>query len=109
MESYLKPVLKRAMHLDWSLSRVNNLIKNIYDILKQNEVFIHFNQISGELGERLTSAFWLISDTVERFNWYRFPLKMKKILPIIINVAQVPVVLDCFGSTACVRGSFKKV
>lgn len=79
-----------------------------FDFMKSG-TSIYADEILGELGERLTQAFWVISDTIEQFKWYRFPLNIKRLLPMIINEVHVPVVLNCFGSTACVRGSFKNV
>lgn len=65
--------------------------------------------MSGELGERMAGAFENISEVIEQLNWYMFPRRIQKMLPIIINVAHVEVVLDCFGSTACLRESFEMV
>lgn len=62
-----------------------------------------------ELGERLTGAFGGICDEIENFNWYAFPIKVQRMLPVILIDAQEPVVLKCFGSISCVRDVFKRV
>lgn len=42
-------------------------------------------------------------------DWYLYPLKMKKMLPMIVNMAQKPVEIKWFGSSAANRDTFKKV
>lgn len=70
---------------------------------------LNFAFCTGELGERMSGAFGEISETIERFQWYKFPTEIQKTLPIIMNEAHEPAVLNCFGSTACLRASFKVV
>lgn len=65
--------------------------------------------ITCELGQNVNDAFDECSDMIERLDWYLFPAEVQKTLPIIINFAQQPIVFECFGSTACVRATFKYV
>lgn len=65
--------------------------------------------ISSEMGQRLSNAFSEISDIIEQFEWYSFSLEMQKRLPIIIMNAQEIVAIQCFGSIASDRETFKKV
>lgn len=66
--------------------------------------------ISCELGQQMTNAFERIGDVMKsQFNWYRFPIKVQRMLPSLLIISQQPVQLECFGSNACVRESFKKV
>lgn len=46
---------------------------------------------------------------IEGLDWYRFPIKLQKMLPIILIDAQQLVALDCFGSITCSREVFKQV
>lgn len=62
-----------------------------------------------ELGQRLTNAFDEIGYSLEQFDWYLFPMEFKRILPMIMVIAQQPVELECFGSIKCSRIVFKKV
>lgn len=62
-----------------------------------------------EMGERTTGAFDGISDDIEAFDWYAFPIKTQKILPLIMVYAQEPVYYECFGSITCGRFLFKRV
>lgn len=62
-----------------------------------------------ELAQRLTNGFDEIFDEIVVFKWYLFPLKMQKLLPIMLIGTQEKVVLDCFGSIAVVRDTFKSV
>lgn len=62
-----------------------------------------------ELGQRLTDAFEEINDEIDRFEWYLFPSEIQRMLPTIMISAQQPVVLECFGSIAGSRETFKRV
>lgn len=62
-----------------------------------------------ELSQRLGNAFTEIDRMIEQFDWYLFPLNIRRMLPIIIAVAQEPVNLECFGSISCNRAVFQKV
>ena len=65
--------------------------------------------ITCELGQRLNQAFEDCNDIINQFKWYSFPVEIQKMLPIIMNFAQQQVVFYCFGSTACIRETFKSV
>lgn len=65
--------------------------------------------IACELGQRLTDAFEEIEDIVDHFDWYLFPNEIKRILLIVMVIAQQPVEMECFGSISCSRVTFKNV
>lgn len=65
--------------------------------------------IACELGHGMNDAFEEIYFTIEQFDWYLFPVEIKRVLPIIIASAQQPVTLECFGNIACTREVFKNV
>lgn len=65
--------------------------------------------ISCELGQRMGDAFEEIGITIGEFDWYLFPIKIQRMLPMIIADAQQPVEVECFGSIACTRETFRKV
>lgn len=65
--------------------------------------------ITCELSQRLGNAFTEIERIIEQFDWYLFPLNIRRLLPTIIIIAQEPVNLECFGSISCNREFFKKV
>lgn len=62
-----------------------------------------------DFGQRMTNAFADINMMIGQFNWYLFPLEIKKMLPTIIMSAQEPVVLEVFGSIACSREAYHQV
>lgn len=68
-----------------------------------------FAFIPCELGERMTNFFNEINDEFDQLNWYRFPIDAQKMLPIILNIVQKPVMIHCFGSVFCTREIFKDV
>lgn len=65
--------------------------------------------VACELGQRINCAFDDVSHTIEQFDWYLFPIEIKRTLPVIIANAQQPVSLDCFESVKCTRDVFKNV
>ena len=62
-----------------------------------------------EFGQRLSDAFDEINDIINQFNWYLFPIEIRKILPNFMINTQQPVVMKCFGCISCSRKQFKKV
>lgn len=62
-----------------------------------------------ELGQRINIAFAECADKVVLFDWYLFPVKFQRMLPLIINFTQQPIDIKCFGSLACDRDTLKKV
>lgn len=65
--------------------------------------------VSCELGQRMTNAFGEIGNEMSQYDWYLYPLKWKRMFPTLLIISQQPVYLECFGSNACLRDSFKKV
>lgn len=65
--------------------------------------------ISCELGQQMTNAFDKLEVVMCELEWYLFSVKVQQMLPLLLIIAQEPVRLECFGSTACLRESFKKV
>lgn len=65
--------------------------------------------IACEVCQRITLAFNECSDMINQFKWYLCPMKIQRMLPVIMNFAQQPIEIKCFGSMACDRESFKYV
>lgn len=65
--------------------------------------------MSCELSQRLSNSFLDINDLMNQFQWYRFPTKVKRILPMALMFVQQPVELEGFGSIVCCRETFGKV
>lgn len=62
-----------------------------------------------ELGQRMSDAFDGIDFTTEQFDWYSFPINIKRMLPTIMAIVQQPAELECFGSITATREVFRKV
>lgn len=65
--------------------------------------------VTCELGERFTIAYGEMDCEFKQFKWYLFPIEVQRLLPILVQNAQQPVTLRCFGSIAANREAFKKV
>lgn len=62
-----------------------------------------------EFCQRINNAFSEIDNVIGQINFYRFPIKIIRMLPIILMAAQQPVGFKCFGSIWCSRETFEKV
>lgn len=62
-----------------------------------------------ELGQRITDKFEEINDEIGRWNWYKLPLSVQKILPILLSGTQQPVTLRGYGNVLCTRETLKNV
>lgn len=50
-----------------------------------------------------------IEDTIILLDWYLFPSELQRALPTVVQSAQEPSVIKCFGNVSCARQQFKKV
>lgn len=57
----------------------------------------------------LTNHFDQLNDAMDDCDWTLFPKKIQKVLPIIIQNTQKPIVLRTFEKSSCSRESFKRV
>lgn len=62
-----------------------------------------------EIFERISGKFESINAMINQYEWYLFPTRLQKLLPIVLFHAQQPVSVKCFGSIPCNRETFKKV
>lgn len=64
---------------------------------------------ASEAGQRFSIAFFQFENMANILNWYSFPNKVQRILPLIIFNVQQPIEIKFFGSAVCGREQFKKV
>lgn len=57
----------------------------------------------------MSMAFIDIDYVIGQSHWYKWPIKLWKMLPFVVTSAQDPVYLRVFGSSSCARGDFKGV
>lgn len=86
-------------------------MNNTVLIQRLNQVVgsIGFVFVCCEFGEKLSNAFDEIDSVIKQFDWYKFPVKLGKMLPMLIASAQEPAKLSVFGSISCAREDFKNV
>lgn len=65
--------------------------------------------LSCELGGRISNEFEEINDKINHLKWYLFPIKILRLMPMIMMSSQEWVGFACFGSIPCDRETFKKV
>lgn len=85
----------------------NDVSLSVLIILGTSALTVVF--IACELSQRMGDAFDEIGSTIDQFDWYLFPIELKRMLPMIMAIAQRPVSMECFGSIACTRDVFKNV
>lgn len=62
-----------------------------------------------EIGQRVSDSFDQIFDTIDQFEWYLFPIKIQRLLPTLLIIAEQPVEIAVIGSTSPNRNTLKKV
>lgn len=62
-----------------------------------------------ELCQRVSDRFNESNDMMEKLDWLSFPIKIQRMLPIVIISSQQSAQFKVFGSTVCCRESFQKV
>ena len=62
-----------------------------------------------ELGERISDASIEAANIILQFDWYLFPIEVRKMLPMILTIADIPIAIKCFGSISCTREAFQAV
>lgn len=62
-----------------------------------------------ELCQRMSNHYDDVGDIIGDLKWYLFPANVQRVLPIIITSVHEEVPVECFGSIACDRETFKKV
>lgn len=60
-------------------------------------------------GQYQLDNFERLNDSICMCEWYRFPIGTQRILDAMLVAAQRPVYIRGFGSSACMRESFKEV
>lgn len=62
-----------------------------------------------ELCQQVCDGFEGMNETMDQFCWPLYPIKIRRLLPIVIIFTQQPIEFRVFGSIACCRDSFKEV
>lgn len=62
-----------------------------------------------EICEQAGQDFEECSNMVDQLNWYLFPIKIQRMMPLISYFTQQPIEIKCFGGMACNRETFKYV
>lgn len=65
--------------------------------------------IACECAERLKTSFGTINDEIDAIVWYKYPLCVRRMIPILMAGAQQPVELCVIASISCNRLTFKNV
>lgn len=62
-----------------------------------------------QLRQIFEDRFATVKDKVVELDWYWLPMKIQRLLPIILIFTQQPLYIACFGSIPCNREALKMV
>lgn len=62
-----------------------------------------------ELGEKISGQFDELDEAIYQSDWYEFPTKVQRVLPIIMMTTQQTTVPCGYGNLPCIRESFQRV
>lgn len=62
-----------------------------------------------EFSQRVNNTFNELNERLDQLKWYLFPIKNRRMLPLVMGFVQQPIALECFGSISCCREVFKGV
>lgn len=62
-----------------------------------------------EFGHHVYNAFDDLNAAIDQFDWYRFPIEIQKVLPIIMKGCQNTSSIKGYGDVLCIRDTSKKV
>lgn len=65
--------------------------------------------VACEISQRSCDALNEMDDDIGQLDWYMYPAEIQRMLPIIMENSQQPVIIKCFGSFPCSRETFKEV
>lgn len=113
-------VVYRKTTLFECIANVEELINARFQLHHGNVLALSLTILSGitalalvfiacELSQRISDEFEKINWNINRFTWNLFPIEIKRMLPMIMAIAQKPAELECFGSITCSREVFKGV
>lgn len=60
-------------------------------------------------GDRVTQSFEEIGESIYQQVWYLYPIEVRRKLPSIISVAQIPLYVTAFSVISCTLEYFKVV
>lgn len=78
----------------------------LFIILFWSIIFIFF---ICEFGEKTTDYFNQLNGALYECDWYTYPIEIQRMLPIILQATQNPIVLQGYGNVFCLRDTFKTV
>lgn len=62
-----------------------------------------------EFGEHVSTGFDGVYDAISDSDWHSFSVKIQKMLPVILNATQKPIIISGFGNVSFKRETLKKV
>lgn len=65
--------------------------------------------VACEISQISCDALNEMDDDIGQLDWHLYSVEIQKMLPMIMENTQQPVIIKCFGSIPCSRETFKKV
>lgn len=80
------------------------LESTVYGLFAFTEVLF-----TAEIGQIFGNRFEEIDGKFNELDWYLFPMKIQRMLPIVMINMQQSCLIECFGSLTCSRETLKMV
>lgn len=62
-----------------------------------------------KLEQRFSDSISEMDDVITQYDWYLFPYKVRRILPMVMQNTRKPIIIKCFGDVLCARIQMQKV
>lgn len=77
--------------------------------LKLSPIHYLFIIVQFKLEQRFSDSISEMDEVITQYDWYLFPYKVRRILPMVMQNTQKPIIIKCFGDVLCARIQMQKV
>lgn len=77
--------------------------------LKLSPIHSLFIIVQFKLEQRFSDSISEMDEVITQYDWYLFPYKVRRILPMVMQNTQKPIIIKCFGDVLCARIQMQKV
>lgn len=71
--------------------------------------FFHPHDLWSGIEQRFSDSTSEMDEVIIQYDWHSFPSKALRILPMVMQNTQKPIVIKCFGNVLCARMQLQKV
>lgn len=72
-------------------------------------IFTCHHHVEFKFEQRFSDSMLEMDNTIVQYDWHLFPYKVRRILPMVMQNTQKPIIIKCFGNVLCARIQMQKV